>query len=214
MNPSPDRNAVADTVASSHRNDLHPGARSSPVPTRVLLIDDHPVMLLGMEALCASVPELDVVGLATSVDGAKTAHRRLAPEVVVLPIRLDGTRRGIEVCRWIKGRTPTRVVFFTSFARPVDAVLAMLAGADALVPRTAPAAELIAAIHPSGEDDRSEDWPAGILTQREQDVLHLVLEGLTNPEIAKVLHLGLPTVKTHMRHILRKLDVTDRRELL
>ncbi|MGO1971919.1 MAG: response regulator transcription factor [Propionibacteriaceae bacterium] len=181
---------------------------------RVLLIDDHPVMLHGLHAICAAAADLTVVGMAATETAATEAHHDLDPDVVVLPIRLGGTRRGIEICRWIKQRAPTRVVFFTAFARPVDAVLAMLAGADALVPRTAPPDELIAAIHPTGTDSRDDQSPSGILTAREQDVLHQVLEGRTNPEIADTLHLGLPTVKTHMRNILRKLDVSDRRELL
>lgn len=169
-------------------------------------------MLLGMTALCADEPDLVVVGTATSEDEARRAHRHLHPDVVVLPIRLDGTRKGIEIARWIKSRSATRVVFFTAFARPVDAVLATLAGADALVPRTAPAAELAAAIR-AEDTELHSDGPADVLTPREQDILQLALEGLTNPEIATRLQLALPTVKTHMRHVLRKLDVADRREL-
>lgn len=206
MSSCRDGSPTPGTGASSHQNDLP--ARS------VLLIDDHPVMLIGLRTLCAADPELTVAGFAESETEARQAHRRLTPDVVVLPIRLGGTRRGIELCRWIKQRATTRVVFFTSFARPADAVLAVLAGCDALVPRTAPAADLVAAVRATATDGPGDDqWPAGILTTREQDILQLVLEGLTNPEIAENLHVGLPTVKTHMRHILRKLDVTDRREL-
>lgn len=207
MSSCRDASAAPGTGASSHRNDL---------PTRsVLLIDDHPVMLLGLRTLCTAESALTVAGFAGSETEARLAHRELDPDVVVLPIRLGGTRRGIELCRWIKHRATTRVVFFTSFARPADAVLAILAGCDALVPRTAPAADLVAAIRGTAVDGPGDDhWPAGILTPREQDILQLVLEGLTNPEIAEELHVGLPTVKTHMRHVLRKLDVTDRRDLL
>lgn len=217
MSSCRDGSPAPGTSASSHRNDLRDesGSPATAHPLRVLLIDDHPVMLLGLRTLCAADPDLVVAGYAASEGEAMAAHRRLEPDVVVLPIRLGGTRRGIEVCRWIKQHATTRVVFFTSFARPADAVLAVLAGCDSLVARTAPATELIAAMRSTEEGGGGDDHgPSGILTPREQDILQLVLEGLTNPEIAETLHVGLPTVKTHMRHVLRKLDVSDRRELL
>lgn len=217
MNSSRDANPDTGARASSQWNDLVQGSKPQATghPWRVLLIDDHPVMLLGLRTLCAAEPELTVAGFAESETEARRAHQQLDPDVAVLPIRLGGTRRGIELCRWIKQRATTRVVFFTSFARPADAVLGVLAGCDALIARTAPAVDLVAAIRATAADGpRDDHWPGGILTPREQDILQLVLEGLTNPEIAEALHVGLPTVKTHMRHILRKLDVTDRRDLL
>ncbi|MFH8739467.1 response regulator [Streptomyces sp. NPDC017964] len=193
----------------------------------VLLVEDHPVVLRGLRAICAEQEDLEVVGeVATSAD-ALGAALNLEPDAVMLPIKLGGTRSGIELCRAIKSVSSARVVVFTSFTRTVDVQLAMLAGADALISKAAAVEDFVAALRqvasgrhglvlgpgartPTTAQRFSQTEP---LTDREDEILQLVLDGLTNPEISSRLKIEVSTVKTHMRNILRKLSVGTRRGL-
>lgn len=198
------------------------------VRIRVLLVDDHPVVVRGLRTICAEAPAVEIIGEASTGHEALCKTTTLRPEVVVLPIRLGGTRSGVEVSREIENIGKTRVVVFTSFARPVDVQVAALAGAWAFVSKSAHPEIFIETIHrvAAGErpivlepgkhrSDLSREWPASEgLTEREQHILGLVLEGLTNQAITERLTIEMSTVKTHMRSILRKLGVGSRRDLL
>lgn len=191
-------------------------------------MDDHPVVVRGLRAICAEDPAVEIIGEASTGQEALCKTRTLRPEVVVLPIRLGGTRSGVELSRAIEDIGKTRVIVFTSFARPIDVQVAALAGAWAFVNKSARPETFIETIHrvAAGERsvvlepgrDRSElsgKWPASErLTEREQHILGLVLEGLTNLAITERLAIEMSTVKTHMRSILRKLGVGSRRDLL
>ena len=196
--------------------------------TTVLLVEDHPVVLRGMRALTEEQEDLDVVGEATTASEAVELARTLHPDLTVLPVRLGGTHSGVELCRTIKTVCGSRVVVFTSFTRSVDIQLALLAGADALVSKTASTQAFIAALHQvtvGGQTlvlghDVASSMPASqfagsqALTDREREILQLVIDGLTNPAVAARLTIEVSTVKTHVRSILRKLGVENRRDLL
>lgn len=193
----------------------------------VLLVEDHPVVLRGLRAICNEHEDLHVVGEAGTPADALGAVREMEPDAVVLPIRLGGTRSGIELCRAIKSVCAARVVVFTSFTRTVDVQIAMLAGADALVDKAAAVDDFVAALRQvmSGRDGlllgpgartptaAPRFSPTEPLTRREDEILQRVLDGHTNPEISAQLEIEVSTVKTHMRSILRKLGVGTRRDL-
>ena len=195
---------------------------------RVLLVEDHPVVLHGLRAICTDTPTIDVVGEAATAAAALQCARELQPDVVVVPVRLGGTRSGIELCRSIKSVCDARVVVFTSFTRTVDVQVAMLAGADALISKTASSDVFIGALQQVTAGRQALFVGAGPtpqavaasfdvmepLTEREEEILGLVVDGLTNPEIAARLTIEVSTVKTHMRSVLRKLGVDTRRDLL
>jgi DNA-binding NarL/FixJ family response regulator len=113
---------------------------------RVLLVEDHPVVLRGLRALVAEYEDFEVVGEAPTAEEAVAMAGALRPDVTVLPVRLGGTHSGIELCRTIKSVSGARVVVFTSFTRTVDVQIAMLAGADALVSKTAASESFISAL--------------------------------------------------------------------
>lgn len=194
----------------------------------VLLIEDHPVVLHGLQAICASQPDIRVVGWASTPRDGLEAAALLQPHVTILPVRLGGTRSGIELCRSIKSLSRARVVVFTSFSRNIDVQVAMLAGADALLNKTVDPTELLDVIRQVARGEErlfvgpgrtrhatvAKTIPNEGLTDREDEILQLVIEGYTNPEISAQLIIEVSTVKTHMRHILRKLGVGTRRDLL
>lgn len=186
----------------------------------VLLVEDHPVVLRGLRTLTAEHADLDVVGESTSATTALESARVLQPDVVVLPIRLGAPHSGIELCRSIKTVCSARVVVFTSFTRTIDVQIARLAGADALVSKSAPDHAFIAALRGMSVDsdlargvEARRFAPVEPLTDRENEILHLMVERLTNADIAARLTIEVSTVKTHVRGILRKLGVDSRRDL-
>jgi DNA-binding NarL/FixJ family response regulator len=196
--------------------------------TTVLLVEDHPVVLRGLRALTVEHDDLEVVGEATTAEAAVAMARQLQPDVAVLPLRLGGSHSGVELCRSIKTECQARVVVFTSFTRSIDIQVALIAGADALVSKTASEQAIVAAFRLAsvgghavvlGQGRRSsthtDDFSGSEdLTERETQILQLLIEGLTNPGIATRLSIEVTTVKTHVRSILRKLGVGNRRDLL
>ncbi|WP_169796964.1 response regulator [Janibacter corallicola] len=195
---------------------------------RVIPVDDHPVVLHGLRAILTADPMIQIVDEATTQGEAlrKTAH--LQPDIVMLPVRLGGTRSGIELGRALDDVASTRVVFFTSFARPIDIQVATLAGASAVVSKSASARDIVETVHRVARGEAGLVLTAGShrprpapelidsegLSEREQEILDLVLDGLTNAAIAERVCVEMSTIKTHMRNILRKLGAGNRRDLL
>ncbi|MGF0313827.1 response regulator [Rhodococcus sp. IEGM1428] len=192
-----------------------------------MLVEDHPVVLRGLRAVTDEHDEFVVAGEASTAVEALELAKTLRPDVVVLPVRLGGTHSGVELCRAIKTVCPARVIVFTSFTRHVDIQVALLAGADALVSKTATGEAFIGALQQVTAGVQalvlSQDivsWSQARqfegsekLTEREDEILQLVTEGLTNPDIAIRLSIEISTVKTHVRSILRKLKRDSRRDL-
>lgn len=213
-------------VRSSVRTGVDEGGEGMSPPIRVLLVEDHPVVLRGLQAMLREHDDVAVVGEAGTAAEALSQASRLQPDVVVLPVRLGGIRASIELCRSIKTASTARVVVFTSFTRTVDVQMAMLAGADALVAKTVSADALLAALRqvraggevldlgPGADRPTPRLTPAEPLTDREAQILQLVLDGLTNPQMAQRLRIEVTTVRTHMRSILRKLGLESRRDLV
>ncbi|MBW4681717.1 MAG: response regulator transcription factor [Microcoleus vaginatus WJT46-NPBG5] len=194
---------------------------------RVLIVEDDPMMQLGLEQSLAAYPQLTIVGQAEDGYLGVAAALELKPDVVVMDIglpRLDG----IAATQKIKEALPNvRVVMLTSHTTETEIIAALSSGADAYCIKGASVDRLLTAIEAAYEgatyldpqiarkviDHLKPPAPAGNfaqLSQRELEVLKLMVEGLTNPEIATHLYLSPNTVKTHVRGIMNKLAVDDR----
>ncbi|PWH15500.1 MAG: DNA-binding response regulator [Anaerolineae bacterium] len=199
---------------------------------RIVLVDDHEVVRLGLKALLERHPNFDVVGEAASAREAIELVASLQPSVVVMDIRLPGTS-GIEACEEIVQRFPdTKVLMLTSYAEDEMLFSAIRAGASGYVLKQIGGEELVRALEAVGRGEalldpavtqrvfqevrkavKEEEASAfSHLSQQEKHVLLLVSEGKTNREIAKALFLGEGTVRNYVSSILSKLGVNNRAE--
>jgi len=194
---------------------------------RILIVEDDPMMQLGLEQSLAAQPEITIVGQAEDGYMGVEAAKRLKPDLIVMDIglpRLDG----IAATKQIKAALPdVRVVMLTSHTTEQEIIAALSSGADAYCIKGADVERLLKAIAAAAEGATyldpqigrqvikhlSPPSPAGNvnnLSQREMEVLKLIVEGYSNPEIASALYLSANTVKTHVRGIMNKLAVDDR----
>jgi len=188
---------------------------AAPGPTRVAIVDDHPVLREGAAALLAAQPGLEIVGVAGSVEEAETLLATTAIDVVLLDIRL-GTDSGLRLLSSAPTDARPAVVVLTSYDYPQYADAAMRLGASGFVLKTAPITELIDAIRVAasgGMAFRRRPVGAVRLSERELDVVRLVVEGRSNDEIGARLGIGAKTVESHLRRLFERLDVASRTEL-
>lgn len=199
---------------------------------RILLVDDHEVVRLGLKALLERHQHFDVVGEAGSAREALEAVATLHPDVVVMDIRLPGAS-GIEACDEIVQRFPeTKVIMLTSYAEDEMLFSAIRAGASGYILKQIGGEDLVRALEAVGRGEalldpavtqrvfqevrkavKEEEASAfSHLSQQEKHVLLLVSEGRTNREIAKALFLGEGTVRNYVSSILSKLGVNNRAE--
>ncbi len=199
---------------------------------RVLLVDDHEVVRLGLKALLERHPQFDVIGEASTAREALEMVGNYHPDVVVMDIRLPGTS-GIEACEEITNRYPeTRVIMLTSYAEDEMLFSAIRAGASGYMLKQIGGEDLVRALEAVGRGEalldpavtqrvfqevrravKEEEASAfAHLSQQEKHVLLLVSEGKTNREIAKALFLGEGTVRNYVSSILSKLGVSNRAE--
>jgi len=199
---------------------------------RILLVDDHEVVRIGLKSLLDHHPQFEVVGEAGTAREAIEKVNILRPEVVVMDIRLPGPS-GIEACEEITKSFPdTRVIMLTSYAEDEMLFSAIRAGASGYVLKQIGGEELIRALETIGRGEalldplltqrvfqevrravKEEEASAFVnLSQQEKHVLQLVSEGRTNREIAKSLFLGEGTVRNYVSSILSKLGVSNRAE--
>ena len=199
---------------------------------RIILVDDHEVVRLGLKSLLDRHPQFEVVGEASSTREALEKTASLKPDVVVMDIRLPGTS-GIEACEQIVSQYPnTKVIMLTSYAEDEMLFSAIRAGASGYILKQIGSEDLIKAIESVGRGEalldpavtrrvfqevrravKEEEASAfAHLSQQEKHVLLLVSEGKTNREIAKILFLGEGTVRNYVSSILAKLNVNNRAE--
>ena len=197
---------------------------------RVLLVDDHEVVRLGLRSLLERYTHLQVVGEAGSADEAIAEAGRLRPDVVVMDVRLPG-RSGVDACREIRSRLPeARVIMLTSYEDDAALFEAIAAGACGYVLKQIGSEALVQAIETVGRGEalldpavtervlmrvressveRHQQAFSG-LTEQEMRILALVARGISNKEIARTLELREKTVRNYVSTILGKLGVASR----
>ena len=206
--------------------------------TRILLVDDHAVVRGGLRMLLAADPEIEIVGEAeTGVEGIRLAGQ-IGADVVLMDISMPDMS-GIEATRIIRSQHPEIAVLALTMHEDDQYFFEMLAaGASGYVPKRAAPNDLISAIHavrdggmflfPSLARTLVEDYlhrreqpgqPSGRqgfeeLTDREREVLALIAEGQSNPEIADALVISVKTVNRHRENIMAKLNLHSRVELV
>jgi DNA-binding NarL/FixJ family response regulator len=201
--------------------------------TRVLIADDQALVRVGLRKIFESEAGFSVVGEAADGEDAVAAARRLRPDVVVMDIRMP-VLDGIEATRRVVTAQPTtRVLMLTTFGLDSYVFDALRAGASGFMLKDAPPEEITAAVRivASGEALLApavtravvEEFvrqrpvaevatPVAVeqLTPREREVLDLLAQGFSNPEICEKLVISEATAKTHVARILQKLDLRDR----
>lgn len=207
---------------------------------RVLLADDHAVLRAGLRALLNSQPDIEVVGEAADGEEALRAAERMQPDIVLMDITMPGTD-GLEATRHLKGRQPqVRVIVLTMHEDEEFLRQVLAAGGSGYMLKKAAEAELLSAIravhrgeafiYPSltrvliegylrqteerGRKKESAEPAPGNLTAREVEVLRLIAQGYTNQQVADQLVISVKTVETHKAHIMDKLSLRSRVELV
>jgi len=194
--------------------------RPPELPIQLLIVDDHPVVREGTAALLAAQPGIAVAGTAGSIREATALLELVAADVLLLDIRL-GTDSGLRLLT--EASAPTRprpaIVVLTSYDYPQYAEAALRLGASGFVLKTAPIAELLDAIRrvAAGGLAFSVRPRSGSaitrLSERELDVVRLVVEGRSNDEIGGRLGIGPKTVESHLRRLFERFDLASRTEL-
>ena len=196
---------------------------------RVLLVDDQHLIRAGLRMLCESAPDVEVVGEADNGREAVSLAARLRPDVVVMDLRMPGVDGITATSRILADRPATRVLVLTTFGDDDHLYPALTAGACGFLLKDAPPTDLLDGIRRAAAGDspfsqevlrrlvhRAVHARAGApgrvdgLTVREQEVLELVAEGLSNTEIAERLHIGVTTVKTHVTSLMTKTGSPNR----
>ncbi|HEY7802440.1 MAG TPA: response regulator transcription factor, partial [Dehalococcoidia bacterium] len=191
--------------------------------TRLMIVDDHEVVRMGLRAAIEVEPDFAVVAEAANGREAVVQAQAQRPDIVLMDVRMDGMG-GIEACREIRASLPeTRVLMLTSFAEEETVVAALLAGAAGYVLKNVARARLLEALRSVARGDSLLDskvtrgvvdkligmhdkgGPDDDLTAREREVLLLIAEGATNKEIAAKLVVSDNTARNHVSHILTKL---------
>jgi DNA-binding NarL/FixJ family response regulator len=202
---------------------------------RVLVVDDHGLARAGLRMILEAQPDVEVVGEATDGAEALAAVRRMEVDVVLMDIRMAGLG-GLEAARQLSakssGRGRARVLIVTTFDLDEYIDEALAAGVSGFIVKSAAPDELVAAVRAVAAGEaflgpsiarrviqaltrrriRLANQPPELttLTERERDVLRCLARGLSNREIATELRIGETTVRTHIGHVLTKLNLRDR----
>lgn len=199
---------------------------------RILIVDDHPVVRVGLRSLLGATPWIEVVGEAATGAETLALTRRLQPAIVLLDLRLPDVS-GLEVCRQLKELSPApAVVFLTSYAEDASVIAAITAGADGYLLKDVDGSDLPGALRRVADGGTALDpvsahvlatavrrpaspavsRPGESLSAQEKKVLNLVAEGRTNKQVADTLMLTEGTVKNYLATIFGKLGVKNRTE--
>jgi DNA-binding NarL/FixJ family response regulator len=196
-------------------------------PLRISIVDDDPLMRMGLKHFLETHPQITIAGEAADGYSAIDAVRQMAPDLVIMDVGLPQLD-GIEATRQIKAESPdVRILMLTSHEEETEIVAALSCGADGYCIKGTSLPQLLGAIAVVRDGAVYLDPqiaraviahlhpPRGktseiALSPRELEILNLLVEGRTNPEIAQRLYISLSTVKAHIRSIMNKLAVDDR----
>jgi DNA-binding NarL/FixJ family response regulator len=203
-------------------------------PLQILIVEDDPMMRVGLKHALSAQPQLKIVGMVEDGYLGIEAAISLQPDIIVMDVGMPHMD-GIAATQQIKQALPTvKVIMLTSHTSQTEVIAALSSGADGYCVKGTSAEQLIKAIDvvyqgatyldsqvaqlvinqlkptiPTSKQP-TKTIPPGTLSERELDVLRLIVEGYSNPEIAKALYLSEHTVKTYVRGIMNKLLVNDR----
>jgi DNA-binding NarL/FixJ family response regulator len=189
---------------------------------RILLVDDHPVVRAGLTSMLSTIPGLAVCGAASSGEEALQMVDSQQPDVLLLDLRMPGMT-GIELLKVIRAKTsPPKTLVLTSYESDEEIYRAIEAGAQGYLLKSTPQAEIVAAIQtvhsgrhhipPRIAARLAERMVRSALTQRELEILEMVVRGLTNKQIGHALQISENTARNHINSVIRKLDVSGRTE--
>lgn len=192
------------------------------MPIKLLVVDDHPVVLSGIVGMFDGHPDFDIIGTAfNGVEAVRLAHD-LHPEIILMDLRMPQLD-GIGAIRQILDQHPDiKILVLTTYDSDHDIAMALKAGAMGYLLKDAPRELIYEAILAlkRGESPMSAkvaqhllaQWRSAddSLTERELDVLRLVAHGMSNKAIGTQLYISMATVKTHLKHIYEKLHAQDR----
>lgn len=189
---------------------------------RILVVDDHPVVRAGLASMLSTIPGLEVRGAASSGEEALELIDTENPDVLLLDLRMPGMS-GIELLRSIRALPYSpKALVLTSYESDEEIYRAIEAGAQGYLLKSTPQAEIVAAIQAVNDGRHyippriaarlAERMVRSTLTQRELEILEMVVRGLTNRQIGNALGISENTARNHINSIIRKLDVSGRTE--
>jgi len=191
--------------------------------TRLLLVDDHTVIRLGLKTATNDQPDMEVVADVDNGTDALEAYRRLLPDVVVMDLRMQGVS-GIDATRQLKEQfNDARILIYSNYAKGEEIYKAMRAGAIGFVLKDMPMQKLLEAIRSVAKREKFVPPEIALrlgermlvqLSPRELDVLRLVAKGMSNKEIGSALGVVEGTIKIHITNIFSKMNVCDRTQAI
>jgi len=193
--------------------------------TRIMIVDDHEVVRLGLRTAFEAEPDLVVVGEASNGAEALAKVAVLDPQLILMDVRME-KMDGIETCREIKNRYPdVHILMLTSYTDEDAVIASILAGASGYLLKHLSRTELLRSIRKDAVGQtlidadatkramqRMIQMPGSELTEREREVLALIARGYTNKQIAEALTVTEKTARNHVSHILEKLGLSRRSE--
>ena len=193
---------------------------------RVLVVDDHPIVRGGIVSLLDTADDIEVVGEASDGEEAVRRVLDLAPDLVLMDLRMPNLDGAGATARILDASPQTKVLILTTYETDDHILGAIEAGASGYLLKAAPQDEILEGVRSvvAGETVLAPSIAAKLvsrvrsgaaaaapaLSPRELEVLRLVADGRSNPEIARTLFIGEATVKTHLLHAFEKLEVSDR----
>jgi DNA-binding NarL/FixJ family response regulator len=193
----------------------------------VLIVDDHELLRAGLRSRLENEPSIAIVGEADSAERAVVVARALQPDVILLDLLLPRKSGFDAIPELLEIAPDAKIIVVSSQAAPSSVRRALAAGAAGYLPKRASDAELVSAIRSVADGEGYVDPNLGaklvvsraapaleVLSERERDILHLLALGYTNQEIGKKMFISVRTVDTHRAHIMRKLRLSTRAELV
>jgi|P827metagenome_2_1110787.scaffolds.fasta_scaffold01066_16 DNA-binding NarL/FixJ family response regulator len=189
---------------------------------KVLIVDDHAVLRMGLASLLGAQPDITVVGDAAGGEAAIAKAVKLSPDAIVMDLAMPGMDGAETTRELLKKRPESKVLVLTTFGTSDGIARALEAGAIGAIMKSAPFDEIVAAIretaegvrHVSAEIERilADDPPVPQLSQRQSQILESLVRGLTNGDISRQLGISVDMVKEHMIALFAKIGAANRTE--